>query len=150
MEIKNFKPTQIIYCAGGGPYGPFHKKKWSDHWWSLATTFLYPAELLHHLLSCFENWPNLQQVTFVGSAVAESEPDPLAASYAAAKHALKGLITTIQKENRLRPKILLFSPGYMQTDLLPATSWPKQQGLAQKAGDVAKELIAFIEKNNQR
>lgn len=154
-QLQSFSPTRIIYVAGGGPYGAFSTKKWSDHQWALNTTFLFPAELLHTILSQTEAWPKLRQVTFVGSQVAEASPDPNAASYAAAKHALKGLIATIQVEmteqNRVAlPEVLLFSPSYMQTDMLPANSWPVESGLAADPAVVARELIKFIEKNNQR
>ena len=147
-SVKSFAPTRIIYVAGGGPYGSYVAKKWSDHQWALTTTFLYPAELLHTLLSQSENFASLAQVTFVGSQIADNQPDRNAASYAAAKHALRGLITTVQLEVQSKPQILLFSPGYMQTDLIPAGSWPIQQGLAQDPAAVADQLIAFIEKNN--
>lgn len=147
-SLKQFQPTRIIYVAGGGPFGPYAAKKWSDHQWAITTTFLYPAELLHRLLSQNESFPSLRQVIFVGSQIAESKPDPNAASYAAAKHALKGLLTTVQLEQAQNLKILLFSPGYMQTELIPAGSWPIQQGLAQEAAVVADQLIEFIEKNN--
>ncbi len=149
-DLESFKPTLLIYIAGGGPFGLYQSKKWSDHLWALNTTFLYPAELLHHILSNPKTWLDLSQMVFIGSAIAEDKPDPMAASYAAAKHGLRGLITTVQKEDAKIPKILLFSPGYMQTDLLPVESWPYQQGLAEDAATVAKRLIAAIEKNNQR
>ena len=156
--LKLFNPTRILYVAGGGPYGLFQEKKWSDHSWALTTTLIYPAELLHLVLtecksqteSEIKSWAKLTQITFVGSQIAESKPDPNAASYAAAKHGLKGLITSVQAEAVQKPNILLFSPGYMQTDMLPAHSWPIAQGLALSSGLVAKQLIAFIEKNDQR
>lgn len=149
-DLENFNPTHLIYMAGGGPYGEFRAKKWSDHLWALNTTFLYPAELLHDVLTHPETWSQLQQIIFVGSAIAEDKPDPMAASYAAAKHALKGLVGSIQREGDLHPKLTLFSPGYMQTELLPQSSWPIQQGMAEDVLQVAKRLIATIEKNNQR
>ncbi|MBC7741050.1 MAG: SDR family NAD(P)-dependent oxidoreductase [Bdellovibrionaceae bacterium] len=147
-DLKKFNPTTIIYLAGGGPHGPFEEKKWSDHQWALNTCFLYPAELLHLVLSASESFLDLQQIIFVGSAIAEDRADPLAASYAAAKHALKGLITSVQQESSKKPKVRLFSPGYMQTELLPVCSKPRQAGIAEDAFDVAKKLIAFIEKND--
>jgi hypothetical protein len=48
----------------------------------------------------------------------------------------------------LSPEVRLFSPGYMQTDLLPANSQPRQNGEAENPLDVAKKLIAMIEKND--
>ncbi len=115
--------------------------------WCLNTTFLYPAELLHHLLSEKTKWPFLRNVILVGSAVAEEAPDPGAASYAAAKHALKGLVATLQLESA-SPQIQLFSPGYMQTDMLPLHSKPRLMQLAANPVEVAKKLIAIIEKND--
>jgi short-subunit dehydrogenase len=147
-QLAEFKPTTVIYFAGGGPHGAFEEKKWSDHQWALNTTFLYPAELIHRILAQYSDWPELRQLIVVGSAIAEANGDPFAASYAAAKHALKGLITSIQKESSPKPKLRLFSPGYMQTEMLPASSRPRQLGLAEDPFEVAKKLIAFIEKND--
>ena len=148
--LEQFRPTILVYVAGGGPYGEFQTKKWSDHIWALNTTFIYPAELLHHILASPQSWISLQKIIFVGSAVAEQSPDPNAASYAAAKHALKGLVSSIQQESVKSPKIELFSPGYMQTELLPGNSWPVAQGLVESPNTVAQKLITLIEKNNQR
>lgn len=151
--LSKFSPTRIVYMAGGGPFGEFQNKKWSDHLWSMNTTFLYPAELLHQLLSTPQDWPSLEQIVFVGSDIAENKPDPNASSYAAAKHALKGLVSTVQQElaaGAHGPDIVLFSPGYMQTDMLPANSAPRIEGKAEEPAEVAKKLIAAIEKNNQR
>lgn len=152
-SLVEFQPTRIVYVAGGGPYGEFHKKNWADHMWALTTSFLYPSELLHEILSKPQRWPSLEQVIFVGSDIAENKPDQNASSYAAAKHALRGLITTVQLEAAAGahgPAVLLFSPGYMQTDMLPANSAPRMRGLAEQPEAVAKKLIAAIEKNNQR
>ena len=149
QNLKKFTPTDLIYFAGGGPYGAFSEKKWSDHQWALNTTFLYPAELLHVLLK--EKWPSLKKIILIGSAIAENKPDKNAASYAAAKHALKGLVETIQLEragSTSGPRVQLFSPGYMQTDLLPPHSEPRQKQLAENPLDVAKKLITMIEKSD--
>lgn len=149
QAVKKFNPTDLIYFAGGGPYGVFSDKKWSDHQWALNTTFLYPAEWLHLLLK--EKWPLLRNIVLIGSSVAESKPDKNAASYAAAKHALKGLVETIRlelAESTSGLHVQLFSPGYMQTDLLPSHSEPRQKQLAENPLDVAKKLITVIEKND--
>jgi short-subunit dehydrogenase len=149
QTLKKFNPTDLIYFAGGGPYGAFAEKKWSDHQWALNTTFLYPAELLHVLLK--EKWPSLRNIVLIGSSIAESKPDKNAASYAAAKHALKGLVDTIQLEmnhSTSSLRVQLFSPGYMQTDMLPPHSEPRQKQLAENPLDVAKKLITMIEKSD--
>lgn len=146
-ELQSFRPTNIVYFAGGGPYGHFADKKWSDHTWALNTTFMYPAELLHSVVAGKDKWPDLKQITIIGSAIAENQPDPKAASYAAAKHALRGLIETLKLEP-IRIDIELFSPGYMQTDMLPPNSQPRQNNRAENPADVAKKLIKVIEKND--
>ena len=146
-ELQSFKPTNMIYFAGGGPYGHFADKKWSDHSWALNTTFMYPAELIHSVVSEKVKWPELEQIIVIGSAVAENQADPKAASYAAAKHALRGLIDTLKLEpNHI--DIKLFSPGYMQTNMLPPNSQPRQNNRAENPAEVAKKLIKVIEKND--
>lgn len=141
-EIVAFHPTSIIYFAAGGPYGNFQDKKWTDHEWALKVSFLFPSHLLHHLMQI--SIPSLKKFVVVGSAIAENKPDPGAASYCAAKHALKGLISTLQAENKSAFKLHLFSPGYIATDMLPSLSWPRQQGLADAAENVAEQLISEI------
>jgi short-subunit dehydrogenase len=142
-ELKSFSPHQIIYVSGGGPFGDFQIKNWQDHNWALQVNLLFPAELLHRVLNIIGAGVELEQLSqfvFVGSAIAESNADPRSASYATAKHGLKGLITSIQKENS-PIDIRLFSPGYIDTQLLPPNAWPRQnQKKIHKAEDVAQIL----------
>lgn len=143
-EVECFAPTRIIYSIGGGPYGEFASKHWKDHLWAWEVNFLFPARLLHFLLSHKECFASVKQVIFIGSQIAEAQPDPLASSYASAKHALRGLILTVQKEGYAL-SVDLFSPGYMDTDLLPKHAWPRQSpGLVQDPKVVAEELEKFI------
>ena len=117
--------------------------------WSLKVTFLFPAEFILKMGQSFKQnplkWPGLQSITVIGSSIAENAADPKAASYCAAKHALKGLISTIQQEKSTQIEIKSFSPGYMATDLLPRNSAPRENGQALSAEVVANELIKFIE-----
>jgi short-subunit dehydrogenase len=146
--LKEFSPTYIVYCAGGGPYGHFENKKWSDHTWAINVNFMFPAELLHLISNDPESYRNLKSITFIGSKIAESNPDARAASYAAAKHALKGLVTTVQLESTLPFKVKLFSPGYILTDLLPLNSAPRIENKALTVDIVASQLVQFIDSNN--
>lgn len=128
-DVLYFQADRLFYFAGGGPYGSFEVKNWQDHNWAFKLNFLFPAFLLHHLLN---KKASIKQISFIGSAIAESKPDPLASSYSASKHALKGLITSVQVEGSKTDKsnisdIRLFSPGYMDTTLLPKHAWPRQQ-----------------------
>lgn len=147
QALIQFKPTQIIYCAGGGPHGVFENKKWSDHEWALNVNFLYPAQLMHEVLSQASDFQNLKSFTCIGSDIAEACPDAKASSYCAAKHALKGLMTTLQIENSSHIRFKLFSPGYMVTDLLPVNSAPREQNKAESPEKVAEKLIEFIVSN---
>lgn len=126
--------SKVILVAGGGPYGPFHEREMKDHQWAWEVTFHFQARVLHALAVAGRQ----SQVIVVGSAVAEAAPDPLAASYCAAKHALKGLVLSVRAEN---PgwDIRLFSPGYMDTELLPKNAAVRQRGVYAPA-QVAQEL----------
>lgn len=156
QQLKNFNPTTLIYFAAGGPYGSYANHKWNSHMWAMQTSFLTPAYLLHWILSKRLEFNSLRQIIFIGSAIAEAQGDLNAASYAAAKHALKGLITSVQleesflntNENQSQLKLELFSPGYMQTELLPQNSRPRLQKLAENPVDVAKKLIAMLQIND--
>lgn len=147
--IQDFNPTHILYIAGGGPYGEFQAKKWSDHVWALNVNFNTPAQILHFVMQEIQNsksFSNLKSCVFVGSSIAENKPDAMASSYCAAKHALKGLVTTIQQENAIpQLNVKLFSPGYIETGLLPQNSWPRRQGLTQSAEIVASDLINYVD-----
>ena len=111
---------KIFYFAAGGPHGPFESKSWASHIWSLQVSFLTPTWLLHHF--CRHPSP-LKQFVVVGSAISESQPNPLSASYTSAKHALKGLIGSLQGEKKEGQggflDLRIFSPGYIDTDLIP-------------------------------
>jgi short-subunit dehydrogenase len=127
--------TKVIAVAGGGPYGRFEERAWKDHQWAWDVSFQFPARVIHTLLS---SGRTDKQLILVGSAVAEGDQDPMAASYSAAKHALKGLVRTVKAENPLWD-IRLFSPGYMDTEMLPANAAVRQRGVYGPA-QIAREL----------
>ncbi|MFN8790127.1 MAG: SDR family NAD(P)-dependent oxidoreductase [Bdellovibrionales bacterium] len=141
QQVREWEPQRLIYSAGGGPYGPFSKFQWKNHEWALRVTFEFPAYLLHSLQQ--NPLSSLGQVVVVGSSVAEAKPDPGAASYCAAKHALRGLIGSLQQEQPLFD-LRLWSPGYMQTELLPLQSEPRRAGLARDPREVASLMIQSI------
>lgn len=116
--------NKIFYLAGGGPYGPFGEQNWRSHEWAWEVTFKFPARILHALSSNHR----YEQVVLVGSSVAENSGDPGAASYAASKHAIKGLYSSIRLDY---PDwdVRLFSPGYMDTSLLPSSAPQRKLGV---------------------
>ncbi len=141
-SFRRAQPSRIFYFAGGGPFGLFSQKAWKDHLWALQVSFLTPSEILHRLLSDAE-FSFVRQIVFVGSMVADSRPDPLASSYASAKHGLKGLIESLQGEN-LAVDLRFFRPGYMNTDLLPKNARPRQEGMVlADPKDVAVDFVKW-------
>jgi cyclic-di-GMP-binding biofilm dispersal mediator protein len=140
-RIRELNPTRIIYCAAGGPYGSFGQFQWKDHAWALKTTFEFPAFLIHSLLH--NPFTDLKQFLVIGSSVAESQADPGAAAYSAAKHAIRGLVTTLQKEG-VGFDLRILSPGYMATQLLPSDSAPRREGKAQDPFKIAALMIQSI------
>lgn len=139
-KIKEFDADRIFYFAGGGPYGPYSRFEWKDHLWSLNVTFGFPAYLLNYLS---KQKTNIKHMVFVGSLIAESNPDPNAAMYCASKHALRGLISTLKQEGYPIP-LTLFSPGYMNTAMLPKTAWPREKGLVDEPEHVARQLLQLV------
>jgi short-subunit dehydrogenase len=155
LELASaFKINRFVYFAGGGPYGPYATKNWKDHEWAFKVSFIAAARLFHH----FMRSPDFRQGIAIGSQIAERSPDIGAASYCAAKHALFGLLSTLQQEaveNRGKAKGLisqdlrLFSPGYMNTELLPASSWPRAKGLKiLEPTLVASELLGWMQNSH--
>lgn len=123
-HLEEDPPQRLFYFAGGGPFGDFGGKQWKDHQWALQVSLLSPLKLLHWAI----NSSKVEQFVVVGSSVAESQPDPKASSYASAKHGLVGALSSIHQEN---PNLdaRLFSPGYMDTEMLPANSRPRMKGV---------------------
>jgi short-subunit dehydrogenase len=142
-EILSFQPHRILNFIGAGPYGKYESKAWKDHRWAFEVSFLFSAKLLHFVLS--QKPTQLRQILFTGSSVAEASPDPMAASYSAAKHALLGLVSSVVNEHP-GLDIRLFSPGYMDTEMLPDNAWPRQQKDVKihQPKDTAKQLVSWI------
>ncbi len=141
--LRTHRPQRIFYFAGGGPYGLFASKAWKDHLWALQVSFLTPSEVLHRLLSD-QQFDFVKQIIFIGSRIADSRPDPMASSYASAKHGLKGLVESLQGED-LGVDLRFFRPGYMNTDLLPKNAGPRTQGTSEvlEPQNVAKDFVKW-------
>jgi short-subunit dehydrogenase len=112
--LLNETYSKVFYVAGGGPFGPYQDRPWESHDWAWQVSFIGAARIVHALLAAGKR----EQLILVGSSVAESQADPGAASYCAAKHALRGLYASVHAENPAWD-LRLFSPGYMDTEMLP-------------------------------
>lgn len=138
--IKDFNPEKIIYSAGGGPYAEYGQKKWFDHHWAIKLNFVFPAKLCWFL----SQQSMSSKFIYIGSQIAESEKgDPMGPSYAASKWAMKGLIFSLQQH--YPNQFHIFSPGYMDTELLPKNAYPRVNGLEIKSPkEVAKEILNLV------
>ncbi len=146
-DLELFQPTQILYTAGGGPHGKFAEKDIKSHLWATEVNYLAVLRLLHWALNARPRISSVQQFAVVGSAIAGHTPDPLAASYSAAKHALRGLVGSVAHESPWFD-VKLYEPGYMDTSLLPANAWPRAKGLAVDPRDEAKRMLLFLQTPN--
>jgi short-subunit dehydrogenase len=135
-ELVSWKPEVLVYVAGGGPFGLFAQKDFKDHQWAFQVSFLAMAQLVHGLLTRARP----QQIILIGSSVAESRGDPRGASYSAAKHALLGLCQSLWLEDP-ELDLRLFSPTFMDTDLLPPGAEPRKK--SEKIRD-PREVARFI------
>lgn len=137
--MKEWGPHRVFCFAGGGPYGAFQTKEWKDHHWALQVSLMAPMRLLLESLRL----SSCGQVILVGSAIAEAQPDTNAASYAAAKHGLVGLVSSVKQENP-QQDVRLFSPGYMDTDMLPPQAAARRHPEALlEVDDVAAEFVEW-------
>lgn len=144
--IREVQPTRIFYFAGGGPFGKFADKEWKDHQWSLEVNFLFPARLLNHVM---KNNLGLKQIVFVGSLVAENKAHPMAASYGAGKSAMRALLESVNTEEKNSVDIRLFSPGYMDTEMLPKNAYPRREGMKLLSPNfVAEKFCEWVNNTN--
>jgi short-subunit dehydrogenase len=141
-ELATFRPSRIFYVAGGGPHGLFAEREFKDHLWAMNLNLLTPLRLLHWALRAC-----VPQLIFFGSAVAEQKPDPLAASYASAKHGLLGLIESARAEGTGPTDLRLYSPGYTATDLLPPPAREKLPSRVLSPEEVAEDFIPWAFSN---
>ncbi len=142
-KLRQFEPDAVIDFAAGGPYGEFAQKNFKDHLWAFQVSFIAKAELVHGLANLAKP-PKM--VCWIGSAIAEDEGDVKAGAYAAAKAALKSLFFTLRKEQSLPFPLLMYSPGYIDTDLLPQGAAPRKQAESLwKPSEVATKLLTWLE-----
>ncbi|MCC6276803.1 MAG: SDR family NAD(P)-dependent oxidoreductase [Oligoflexia bacterium] len=141
QKLGSEAPDLVLYVAGGGPYGSFAEKQWKDHHWSLQVGLLSPMRLVHGWLEGRAQ-NRSGRFVIVGSRVAGLNPDPGAASYAAGKHGLVGFVGSLQSELEINPnKVLLYSPGYMDTEMLPPQAQVRQSGVKLLLPDTAAQAL---------
>ncbi|MCB9073273.1 MAG: SDR family oxidoreductase [Bdellovibrionaceae bacterium] len=136
-KMDQEKPERVFCVAGAGPYGSYLKKEWKDHDWALQVSLLSPLRITHHCLRA----DYCQQIILVGSSVAESSPDPQASSYSAAKHGLKGFVASVRGEELGGKDLRLFSPPYMDTDMLPVNAAAREAHTIYSPVDVGREFV---------
>ncbi len=139
----------VIYCAGGGPHGEFSSKEWKDHAWALHLNLYGPMFLIHRWLNARKGSKGEGRFVVVGSRIAEQNPDPFASSYAAGKAGLYGFVSSLQLElKESKNKVWLFSPGYMNTEMLPSTAKVRHDGSKLMSAETAAQaMLRWLKKD---
>jgi len=141
--VSEYEPSRILYVAGGGPHGPYFQKGIKSHKWAYAVNYFTPIQILNDLIEkSYEG-----EFIYIGSAIAERSTSDKSLSYSASKTAAKSVILSYDSK-LLKTKV--FSPAYMDTDLLPKGSWPRMEcsELVIEPSKVAEVLLNWLNDQN--
>jgi len=141
--ISSFQPDRIIYVAGGGPHGAFFEKSMKSHTWAYNVNMFTPIQILYGLID--QNYEG--DFVYIGSAIAERSKSVQSLSYSTSKKSARDIILS-HKSKSLKTKV--FSPPYMNTDLLPQGSWPREEhaDLVVQPAKVADVLVDWMSGQN--
>lgn len=140
--LEEYKPGVVFYVAGGGPHGDFFSKSFKSHQWAYQVNYFTPIALAYTLIE------KKYKGTFVyiGSAIAERSNSHESLSYSQSKkNAKQSLLSLNEKDLKVR----VFSPPYMNTEMLTKNAWPRIEAphLVLEPEDVAEELTQWLENN---
>ena len=138
-HFTEYEPEMVFYVAGGGVHGEYFSKPMHSHRWTFEVNFFRPIEIAHSLKQAGYKGT----FVYVGSAIAERSNSKNSLSYAESKKlALKTLLSLNESELKVR----IFSPPYMDTNLLPKNSWPRLEypDLVLDPNYVAAELLKWL------
>ena len=141
----------VVVCAGAASYGPFVESNLSDYEQTIRTTLMGTIHTAHAALPHLER--TCGSLVVVGS-VAGRLPTPWLATYAAAKHAVRGFVRSLACELRAqrRPvRVALIAPGPVDTPFwrrarTPDGRLPPEIRGAYPPEDVAAEIVASLRK----
>jgi short-subunit dehydrogenase len=142
-KINDFKPDRIFYVAGGGPHGAFFEKSMKSHKWAYNVNQFTPIQILYGLIE--QGYKG--EFIYIGSAIAERSTSSKSLSYAASKRSATVTILSYESKSLITK---VFSPAYMNTDLLPKGAWPRTDcpELVAEPRDVAKILLNWLDVQN--
>ena len=141
----------VIANAGAGAYGLFMDTDPEDVDRTIEVTLLGAANTIREAIPHLERTRGTLVVT---ASVAGLYPMPLAASYSAAKHGLRGLVNSLRIELRASGspvRLTMVHPGPVDTpfwvnvtptDIMPPKMPP---AIAQDADRIAKALVRALE-----
>lgn len=141
--VQSFSPNRIFYVAGGGPHGAFFEKNMKSHMWAYSVNLFTPIQIIYGLIE--QGYEG--EFIYIGSAIAERSKSSQSLSYSSSKTSAKNIILSHQSK-MLKTKV--FSPPYMNTDLLPKGSWPRQEfpDLVVEPLKVAEVLLDWLDDQN--
>jgi len=144
-HLLSFGPDLVFYVAGGGVYGEYFSKPMHSHRWTFEVNFFRPTQIADLLKkSGFKG-----KFIYIGSAIAERSESLKCISYSYSKKlAVKTLLSLSEEDLKVR----VFSPPYMDTDLLPKNSWPRLESpqLVLNTQVVAAELLKWLAEDSSK
>lgn len=137
--IERTESDLLIYCAGGGPHGSYFEKRSQSHRWAFQVNSFTPLEILKNL-----EQSSIKTFIYIGSAIAERSVSSQSLSYSHSKKLTKRAFLDYKSESL---EALVFSPPFMDTDLLPPGAWPRTNcpDLVLDPHVVAQELFKWIQ-----
>lgn len=142
-QVSELKIQRIIYAAGGGPHGPFFEKSPESHAWAYNVNLFTPIGILNGLIE--KGYQG--EFVYIGSAIAERSTSNHSLSYSTSKKSARDIILSNSNKS---PKSLVFSPPFMNTDLLPQGSWPRLEhpDLVVEPAKVAGVLLGWLDEQS--
>lgn len=117
-EVVNWvcehQPSYVFYVAGGGPHGAFFKFQEKDHDWAFRLNYWTPRQIFLDLKT--KSYSG--EFIYIGSAIALRSESLSSLSYNLSKRAATAFF--------LSQGARVFSPAYMDTNLLPKRAWPRK------------------------
>ena len=137
VRAGNF--SHIFYVAGGGPHGSFFEKPFQSHEWAYRVNFFTPIQICYELIDMGYQG----EFIYIGSAIAERAKSISSLSYSSSKQMAKKALLSIPFSDL---KTRVFSPPFMDTNLLPPKAWPRVEfeNLVLDPKKVAEDCLKWI------
>lgn len=137
VYLENHNVSKVIYCAGETYVGSI---KYQENWESMFEVNMRAMTTMIYTSLKSENW--YPKWIVIGST-AHYFFVPQMSLYFASKHYITSFIKSLQYEDSLKSKILLVTPGFIDTDMLQFNAQIRGLGkyLIHNVDTVAKRIV---------